>query len=671
MSQDKRGNDLKSEIERLKTAQKALRDSENRFRAAATSTADLIWEGDIRLNSLHWFGDVDAILGYELGEFPRTIEGHFEHIHDEDKEELSRNIQAAIQSGTQFKEEYRIRRKDGTYSHWMETGKAIEFEQGKAVRWVGAVTDITESKRAEKILYESEKRFRDISENAGEWIWEIDRHGKYTYSSPVVEKILGYRSEEVLGKYYYDLFHQDMREELKSAAVSVFRKKDPFHKFINKNTHKNGHTVWLSTSGVPLLNDQGELAGYRGVDTDVTEVYKAEQILRESEGKYKALSKEFNALLDAIPDSLVLLSPDLEILWANKAFATKHHKKASSLNGKHCYKLCCKISSPCKSCPVIATFKTGEEESTRVLSTDGKIFDKRAFPIRDESGNVTNVIEVARDITARVRMEEESKLVQTRLIHANKMTSLGTMVAGVAHEINNPNTFILNNAQLVNEIWEDAVKILSEKHRTDKNLSLANIPFPELNKVVPKLLFGIHDGALRIKNIVENLRNFSRPDKARLDGIVDVNNVVMTATSMLGNQIKKSTINYRIKCAEAVPSVKGSPQQIEQVIINLIMNALQSLPDKESGVWVYTSHNLKTQSVQIRVKDEGGGISGEILERVTEPFFTTKISEGGTGLGLSISYAIVMEHGGTLTIKSTEGKGTTATVRLPLSTEGR
>jgi len=121
--------------------------------------------------------------------------------------------------------------------------------------------------QAFRLLRESEKRFQDIAANADEWIWEVDAQGRYTYVSPVIEAILGYTVEETLQKHFYDLFADEEREALKEAAFEGFAAKQPFRNFINRNLHKNGSSVWLSTSGVPILDDSGELLGYRGADS--------------------------------------------------------------------------------------------------------------------------------------------------------------------------------------------------------------------------------------------------------------------------------------------------------------------------------------------------------------------------------------------------------------------
>jgi len=303
---------------------------------------------------------------------------------------------------------------------------------------------------------------------------------------------------------------------------------------------------------------------------------------------------------------------------------------------------------------------------TQVTDTDGRVLDKRAFPIFDNSGKVSKVIELARDVTAKIRMEEEAELIQSRLIHANKMTSLGALVSGVAHEINNPNSYIMSNAQVFAEIWKDAVEILKENCHDKRDLLIGGLPFPQLLELAPKLLIGINDGSVRIRDIVDNLKSCSQTQRTDMEGKVNVNKVIMSSRSILDHNIKQVTHNFHVNCNENIPHARGNTQQISQVIINLIMNALQSLPDMTSEIWLSTSHNKKSNTVEIKVRDRGVGISDDVLQRVTEPFFTTKADTGGTGLGLSISYAIIKDHQGSMLFKSEKGKGTTVTVSLPV-----
>lgn len=310
--------------------------------------------------------------------------------------------------------------------------------------------------------------------------------------------------------------------------------------------------------------------------------------LRESERKFKKLSQEFNVLLNAIPDNLVLLTPDMKIIWANRASAVKFGKNASDLYGEHCYTLCCNLTAPCDCCPAVISFRSGKEETAQRMNTEGKVWDIRAFPIMDESGNVKNVIEVARDITSKVRMENEAKTMQSKLIQTNKMTALGTLVSGVAHEINNPNSYILSNSQLLSEIWSDTHKVLDDHYKTNGEFHLGGLEYSEIQNVVPKLLYGINDGAIRISNIVHYLKDFARPERSNIDGKIDINRVIMNSSTILTKKIQDITDNFHFTADSDLPLVRGSSQQIEQVVMNLIINALHALDDSQSAIMIRT-----------------------------------------------------------------------------------
>jgi len=185
------------------------------------------------------------------------------------------------------------------------------FDKDMSVQGVvGIANDISERKQAEEALLESEKRFSDVAENAQEWVWEVDVEGKYTYASPIVEKLLGYKPEEILDKHFYDLFVPEDREQLKEMAFAIFANKQPFKEFINWNLHKDGRIVYLSTSGVPIYDQTGNFLGYRGADTDITERKTAEEVLRESEERFRQL---FESGAD-----ILILHDQGEIIEANQ-----------------------------------------------------------------------------------------------------------------------------------------------------------------------------------------------------------------------------------------------------------------------------------------------------------------------------------------------------------------
>ncbi|MBI5632200.1 MAG: PAS domain S-box protein [Nitrospirae bacterium] len=271
-----------------------------------------------------------------------------------------------------------------------------------------------------------------------------------------------------------------------------------------------------------------------------------------------------------------------------------------------------------------------------------------------------------RNITERLRLEEEAKLLQAKLIQTNKMTSLGMLVSGIAHEINNPNHIIMVNAQMVSDAWKDAAEVLSDYYRGHGDFPLGGVPFSEMRYIVPQLLAAMSEGSGRINNMVDNLKDFSKQGRAALGNAVDINKVIAASAALLNNQIQKFTDFFQLREGIDLPPAKGNKQQLEQVVINLIMNALQSLRQRSEAVIVSTLFDEEADAILITVRDEGIGIPQEVLKHITEPFYTTRIDEGGTGLGLSISFSIIKDHQGSLTFLSEPGKGTTATISLPV-----
>ena len=273
-----------------------------------------------------------------------------------------------------------------------------------------------------------------------------------------------------------------------------------------------------------------------------------------------------------------------------------------------------------------------------------------------------------REMDERTRLEEKAREQELQLIQANKMTALGTLVAGVAHEINNPNNLTMMNARVVAEAWGDAQPILEDYHDENGEFLIGGLPYAEMRQTVPDLIRDMHAGAQRIERIVSNLKDFARPRQQAVQTTLQVNEAVQRAVNLLRHRISKN-IDFRVEFAEGLPSLQGDAQQIEQVVVNLVTNALEALPEEGGQVTVSTRYNQDDHDVEIKVRDTGVGIPQENVERLCDPFFTTKQERGGTGLGLAITYTLVRDHGGNLVFESTPGQGTQARVTLPCAAE--
>lgn len=264
------------------------------------------------------------------------------------------------------------------------------------------------------------------------------------------------------------------------------------------------------------------------------------------------------------------------------------------------------------------------------------------------------------------RRTRELQQHQQQLIQADKMASLGTLVSGMAHEINNPNSLTLLNIPILTKAYRSIERILENHYREHGDFSMGGLEYSEMREEIPHMLTETLSGAERIKRIVEDLKDFARQSDPSLVEEVSMNQVVETAVRLIDNSIKKSTRNFNLNLSKGLPPVKGNAQRIEQVVINLVMNACQALANPDKGVYVETLYDNRKEHVICRVTDEGGGITEENMHHLTDPFFTTKRETGGTGLGLSVSATIVQQHGGSLDFASTAGQGSTVTLSLPV-----
>ncbi|NCC50519.1 MAG: response regulator [Spartobacteria bacterium] len=260
----------------------------------------------------------------------------------------------------------------------------------------------------------------------------------------------------------------------------------------------------------------------------------------------------------------------------------------------------------------------------------------------------------------------ERNYMRAQLIHADKLASLGILVAGVAHEVNNPNSFIMLNVPNLADIWGDVFPVL-EAYCADKGITKIGFSeLDELREIVPKLLSDMLLGSERINRIITDLKNFARPDHTGIMSSIDINEVVTTATSLTRNKLKNSTQHLDIRLDETGARITGNYFRIEQVIINLLLNACDALPDPSCAIRITTLADYNRRVCALTVEDEGCGISKDDIAQVRTAFFTTKQTAGGLGLGLTISSQIVKEHSGTMTIESTPGKGATVTIELPM-----
>jgi polar amino acid transport system substrate-binding protein len=268
------------------------------------------------------------------------------------------------------------------------------------------------------------------------------------------------------------------------------------------------------------------------------------------------------------------------------------------------------------------------------------------------------------EVIERQRAVEELRLRHQQLVQADKMASLGILVSGVAHEINNPNGLILINTPLIMDYLKDTDPIVESHYLKHGDFMVAGIAYSRLKMKLAAKLLEIQDSAKKIKRIVDDLKDFARRDESELSSLVDINAIAQTAVRLAENTIRKSTDYFHPSYEPDLPKIRGNAQRIEQVVVNLILNACQALEDSSKAIFLSTSYNRKSGEVILKIRDEGIGIAAEHIQHLLDPFFTTKREMGGTGLGLYVSAKIVKEHRGSMDFSSIPREGTTVIIRL-------
>ena len=272
------------------------------------------------------------------------------------------------------------------------------------------------------------------------------------------------------------------------------------------------------------------------------------------------------------------------------------------------------------------------------------------------------ILEFYRDVTLEKTYEQQIQ-------QADKLASLGQLVSGIGHEINNPNQFIRGNIKIMKQALDDMLPIVDEYYKDHPELKIARLKYDFFREHIMTLVEDMSHGSERIKGIVEGLRGFARKDEGLLVDNVDINTLIGATKRLVQNEVHKHG-EIELNLSEEVEPFPGNSQKIEQVMVNLIVNAAQAIPDDRKGL-IKVSSSMEEGMVVIEIEDNGKGMDEKTQKQIFDPFFTTKRAKGGTGLGLAISYRIIEEHGGNISVSSKQGVGTKFTIRIPVNANGR
>lgn len=272
--------------------------------------------------------------------------------------------------------------------------------------------------------------------------------------------------------------------------------------------------------------------------------------------------------------------------------------------------------------------------------------------------------EMAQRLALRLEVQEERSKFMAKLIQTNRMTSLGLLISSIAHNINTPNGAIILAAQHLVSSWHDALPILENATRDEGDFMLGGIPFGVAKVEVKGALESILNNADRVERVIHDLRTYNLGERYEMSPGVSVNQVVTEALTIIRAYGSRGEITITPALADNLPHITGNQYQLEQVVVNLLLNAMQAMPDNNEAVTIRTGFDDVSNEVMIVVTDQGEGFSAEARQHLFEAFYSTRIDKGGSGLGLYISNFIISEHKGRLTVEPGVAGGTVATIHL-------
>lgn len=532
--------------------------------------------------------------------------------------------------------------------HWRLRGYPFRDENGEIIGAIEAVSDITDLRKAEE-------RYRSIFENATEAIFQATVAGGFLDVNPAAVRMLGFSSPRDMMDSITDIGRQlFVRPQEHQDLINMLQEKDKVEGYEVEVCRQDGSRFWISINIHTVRDDKGDILYLEGTNIDITDRKRVEEELRESR-------RSLANIIDFLPDATLVLDRDGKVAAWNRAIEAMTGVKADEMLGKGDYEYAIPFYGERR--PILIDLALHpdperEKEYTAIRRTGDIILGEAYAPnlpsgevhlsatasvLRDSKGEVIAAIECIRNNTERKRLEAQ-------LQQAQKMEAIGTLAGGIAHDFNNLLMAIQGNASLM----------LMDTDSSDPR-------HEKLKAIEERVVVGA--------DLTKQLLGFARAGKYEVKAL-DMNEIVDKSSTMFGRTKKEIVIHKKFD--PALRAVDADSSQMEQVLINLYVNAWQAMPAGghlylETGNLTVSATDEKSsymrpgRYIKISVTDSGVGMDGRTKERLFEPFFTTKEMGRGTGLGLAMVYGIVKGHNGYINVYSEKGKGTTFNIYLPAS----
>src|SRR6266508_904885 len=625
---------------RRKRAEQAVQASEKRFRALIEHAYDIVLLLSAEGTILYASPSVERVLGYA----PEEVIGRdgYELVHpDHRQSSVTRFTRSVQELGSVITGERLLLHKDGS-SRWVENVIVNLLAEPSVQAVVMRQRDVTERKQAEAALRESEQRFRTLVQFSFDVYWESDVQHRFTRQefaegladAPVPGSDIG------IGKTRWELPHLEPGEEAWRKHRETLDAHLPFRDFELARPRPNGGKRYWSVWGLPVFDETGRFVGYRGLGRQITDRKQAEAALRESEQRFRDYAEIAS---DWFWES------DSEHRFTSFTRSAATWGFIGDRIGKRRWELAAdRDEEPEKWRAHIATMDAHQpfrgfryraaapDGSSIYVSVSGK-------PVFDADGSFLGYRGVATDVSAEVRGEQAERALQeaqTELAHVARVTTLGELTASIAHEVNQPLAAVVTNA----------------------GAGIRLLDVPDLAEAREALSCIISD-ANRAADVIARIRALTRKTPFQKQQ-VDLNDVVREVAGLTRTEMDRNRVELRTELADDLPSVQADRIELQQLVLNLIVNAIEAMSDGARRDLLIASKKDDANNVRVSVCDSGRGLDPAAADRIFQPFYTTK--PGGMGMGLAICRSILERLGGRLSTRANAPCGTIFEFRIPI-----
>lgn len=631
--------------------EQALREREQQLVLAQSAARLGVWDRDLRTDVTATSGHYAQLRGLQPENSQITHEEWLAIIHPDDRERVERDLRECIAGTHIWDEEFRVVWPDGSV-HWLlAKGQVFLDEEGQPVRMSGASVDVTERKRVDEALRESDERFRRVFEEGPIGLALVGRDFRLLKVNRALCQMVGYSAEALQQMSFPDITHPDDVASDLGLAERLFRGELPFFKLQKRYIKKDGEIVWANLTASVIHDRDGEPRYGLGMIEDITDFKRTEEelavskALRESEEKYQRI-------VETMTEGVWVLDQDGRTTFVNQQMAAMLGFEVKEMLGHHVLEF---KDEEARSIAIekLERRRQGiaEQYDSTFQTKDGSrlIGLISTCPLWDDNGQYSGSLGIITDITERSRLEE-------RLYQAQKMEAIGRLAGGVAHDFNNLLTVINGQTDL-----------LLRKARPGDSL------FADLTE--------IKDAGLRAQELTSQMLAFSR-GQVRATEVLSIQSVIEDMEKMLRRMIGED-IELITVFAAGAGQVKADRTELTQIVLNVAANARDAMP--AGGTLTFALANVEVDEreagrhpgarpggyVLLTVNDTGVGMDTETQKHLFEPFFSTKSAGKGTGLGLAMVYGIVSQRGGWLQVKSRLHGGTTFQIYLPRVKDGQ